>query len=167
MKLPPAISNARRTAGILLIECLVYLVVFSILTSVGLAAFYLCWDHSKALVVATDDIGSALRAGERWRADVRAATGKISVQTNADGELLRIPRGKDEVFYSYHNGAVRRKLASANAAELLFAKVNSSQMEMDARDGVTAWRWELDLAVRRPDTQLPLLFTFEAAQTTP
>ena len=167
MKLPVAISNPRRTAGILLIECLVYLAVFAVLTGVGLAAFYVCWDHSQALVAATDDIASALRAGERWRADVRAATGKISVETNAAGELLRIPRGKDEVFYSYHNGAIRRKLASAKVSELLFAKVNSSQMRMENRAGVTAWRWELEVALRRPDTQLPLLFTFEAAQTNP
>ena len=153
-----------RCAGILLTECLVYIAVFAILTSIGFASFYLCWDHSTALVVATDDIGSALRAGERWRADVRAATGKISVQATPEGELLRIPRGRNEVFYSYHNGAIRRKLASAGSAELVFARVASSQMQTETRDGVTAWCWELELPQRRSETQLPLLFTFEAAQ---
>jgi hypothetical protein len=154
----------RRHAGILLIECLVYLAVFTILTSIGFASFYLCWDHSAALVIATDDMGAALRAGERWRADVRAATGKISVQSTPEGELLRIPHGRNEIFYSYHGGAIRRKLASAGSAELVFAKVTSSQMQTETRDGVTAWRWELDLPLRRSETQLPLLFTFEAAQ---
>jgi hypothetical protein len=50
---------------------------------------------------------------------------------------------------------------------LLLATVKSSQMTKDGRTGVTAWRWELDLVVRRPETHLPLLFTFEAAQTKP
>ncbi len=81
-------------------------------------------------------------------------------------KLLRIPRAKDEIFYSYHNGALRRQAAS-RPPELLFAKVNSSQMQTETRDGVTAWRWELVLNERRPETQLPLLFTFEAAQTKP
>lgn len=167
MKPLSAISRPRRAAGILLIECVVYISVFAILTSIGFAAFYLCWDNSKALVYATDDISAALRAGERWRADVRAATGKISVETNAAGELLRIPHGKDEIFYSYHNGALRRKLASMPAPDLLFAKVKNSQMCAEDRNGVTAWRWELELPLRRPETQLPLLFTFEAAPSKP
>jgi len=167
MKALPVISKTRRTAGILLIECLVYIGVFALLTGIGFAAFYLCWDDSRAMIYATDDIGSALRTGERWRADVRSATGKITVESTPAGELLRIPRGKDEIFYSYHNGAVRRKLASANFSELLFAKVNASQMSGEARSGVTAWRWELDLVVRRPETHLPLLFTFEAAEPKP
>ena len=164
MKLSIAHFNPHRAAGIMLIECVTYFAVFTILTSIGFAAFYLCWDDSRALVYATDDIGAALRVGEHWRADVRAATGAISVETNSAGELLRIPHGKDTVFYSCHNGAIRRKLASAPAPELLFAKVNTSQMLMENRDGVTACRWELELPMRRPESQLGLLFTFEAAQ---
>ncbi len=167
MKVYPSISKSRRTAGILILQCVVYLSVFSILTGIGLAAFYLCWDDSKAMIYATDDISSALHAGERWRADVRNATGKITVETTPEGELLKIPHGKDEVFYSYHNGAIRRKLASAKYSDLVFEKVNASQMSTEARNGVVAWRWELDLVVRRPETHLPLLFTFEAAQTKP
>jgi hypothetical protein len=49
----------------------------------------------------------------------------------------------------------------------MFAKVKTSQMKMDPRGGVTAWCWELELTQRRPETQLPLLFTFEAAQMKP
>ena len=162
-----AFSTSRREDGILLTECLVYLVVFTILTSIGFASFYLCWNQSQALICATDDIGSALRAGERWRADVRAATGNISVETTTNGELLRIPRGKNEVFYSCHNDAVWRKVSPSGLTEQLFAKTESSKMTMESRDGVTAWRWELVLPERRSEAQLPLVFTFEAAQIKP
>lgn len=167
MKLQPDISRARGRSGILLTECLMYLAVFVILLGGATTVFYFCWDHSKALIYTTDDITAALHAGERWRADVRGATGKISFETTPGGELLRIPRGKDEVFYSFYDGAIRRKLASSDFTELLFAKVNASQMKLDARGDVTAWQWELELTERRKEMHLPLRFTFEAAQIKP
>lgn len=167
MKLCSAISRPGRPVGIMLIECLVYIAVFAILLGVGTAAFFVCWDHSKAIVYATDDITAALQAGERWRADVRGATGKISIEQSASGEVVRIPAPGKEVVYRFASGEVRREFPAANISQLLLPKVNSSQMTEEPRNGVTAWRWELDLVVRRPETHLPLLFTFEAAQKSP
>jgi Tfp pilus assembly protein PilX len=167
MNLSRNISHPRHQAGILLTECLVYLAVFTILLGIGMAAFYFCWDHSKALIYATDDVESALRAGECWRADVRAATEKISIETTASGEVVKIPEGEKEIFYRFDSGEVRRQLASSEFSELLLPKVKASQMKMDMRGEVRAWRWELELAQRRKETHLPLLFTFEAAQTNP
>ena len=162
MKLRPDISKAQ-SAGILLVECIVYIAVFFVLLGIATSAFYIFWDHSSALVGATSDISFALRAGERWRADVRSATGKISVETNSSGELLRIPSGKDQIFYSFHDGTIRRKLASSDSAQVLFEKVKVSEMETAARGGVAAWRWELELQSPPRQKQTPLAFTFEAA----
>jgi hypothetical protein len=167
MKLRTNIPRVRSQGGVLLVECLVYLTVFAILLGIGMAAFYFCWDHSKAMIYATDDIASALRAGERWRADVRSANGKISVETTTNGEVLRIPEMEKEIIYRFGTGEVRRQIASEKFSRLLLSKVKASQMKMDARGEVTAWRWELELAPRRRETHLPLLFTFEAAQTEP
>jgi hypothetical protein len=167
MKLIQNISNVRAKEGILLVECLVYIAVFFILLGIGTAAFYACWDYSKALLYTTDDITSALHAGERWRADIRGATGKISVETTAKGEVVNIPEGTKKILYRFDSGEVRRQIATSDFSELLLPKVKSSQMNMDARGNVTAWRWELELAQRRRETHLPLLFTFEAAQTKP
>jgi len=160
-------SKSRRNEGVLLMECLVYIAVFALLTSIGLAAFYLCWDHSKALIYATDDIGATLRAGERWRADVRHATGKISLESSAAGELVRLPEREQFVVYRFEAGEVRREIPALHTSELLLARAKTSQMSTELRGGVTAWRWELELGLRRTETQLPLLFTFEAAQTNP
>ncbi len=162
---PPC--KPRRMAGIFLTECLVYLAIFALLTGIGLAAFYLCWNHSQALVYATDDISAALRAGERWRADVRRATGRISLEPSATGEWMRIPEGERTIVYLFEAGEVRRELLASQTSELLLPRVKTSQMSVAARSGVTAWRWELELNARRPETQLPLLFTFEAVQTKP
>jgi hypothetical protein len=163
MKLNPDISRARGKSGILLVECMVYIAVFAILLGGATTVFYFCWDHSKALIYATDDIAAAMRAGERWRADVRGATGKISVEMTAAGEVVKIPEGEREIFYRFDSGEVRRQMSSSEFSELLLPKVKASQMKLDARGEVTAWRWELELTPRRKETHLPLLFTFEAA----
>jgi hypothetical protein len=162
-----ALSKSRQVAGILLVECVTYLAVFTILTAVGMGAFYLCWDDSKAVVDSTDDIGAALRAGERWRADVRSASGKITVEDSATGELVRIPASGREIVYRFESGQLRREISAGQNPQLLLATVNTSLMSEETRNGVTAWRWELDLRVRRPETHLPLLFTFEAVQAKP
>ena len=168
MKLFPSISRARACAGILLVECLVYIGVFAVLLGVGYGTFYACWDYSKALRYATDDIASALRAGERWRADIRSATGKITVETTPQGEHLRIPQGTTAIIYSFKAGELHRQLASSRFSELVLPTVKASQMVKEVRGPVAAWRWELELTSRRKETHLPLLFTFEAAaKTTP
>ena len=161
----PRLSMPRvgASAGYLLIECLVYIGVFAILLGIGYGAFYVCWDYSKALHYATDDINAALHAGERWRADIRNATGKITVETTAAGELLRIPCGTNEVLYRFNDGEIRRQVASSGFSELLLPKVKGSQMVTETRGPVAAWRWELELKSRRKEARLPLLFTFEAA----
>jgi hypothetical protein len=161
MKLRASISSARN--GSLLIECLVYFSVFTVILGLGLGAFYVCWDHSRALHYAADDITAALRAGERWRTDIRQATGAIIGETAPGGERLRIPRGTNEIIYSFNAGEVRRQLAASNFSEVLLAKVKASEMVMEPRGPTAAWRWELELASRRKETRLPLAFTFAAA----
>jgi hypothetical protein len=163
MKPQPSISPTRDSAGVSLIECLVYLGVFTVVLGLGLGAFYVCWDYSKALHGATDDITAALRAGERWRADIRKATGKITVETTTHGQVLRIPQGTNQLFYRFNAGEVRRQVTAGDFSELLLPKVKVSQMLKEARGPVTAWRWEVELTPRRKETRLPWQFTFEAA----
>jgi len=163
MKLSSPNSRVRVQTGYLLLECLVYIVVFAVITGLGLATFYLCWDNSKALRGTTDDIAAALRAGERWRADIRGATGKITVETAAAGELLRIPCGTNVILYRFADAKIRRQLASSDFAEPTLTAVEVSQMVKDTRGTVTAWRWELALKPHHKVTHLPLQFTFEAA----
>jgi hypothetical protein len=163
MKLPQHISRSRGALGMMLLECLVYISVFAILLGGATTVFYFCWDHSDALICATDDVASALHTGERWRADVRAATGKIIVETTATGEVVRIPEGARVVSYRFESSEISRQFSASAKPLLLLANVKTSQMEMDTRDTVSAWRWELEMFPRRKEIHLPLRFTFEAA----
>jgi hypothetical protein len=164
MKLPRHISKTRCTAGILLIECLVYISVFAILLGIGTAAFYFCWDHTRAVISTTNEVASALHAGERWRADVCAATGQISVVTTADSATMEIPAGEKKIVYRLVAGELRREIPLQNLSWLVLEKVKATEMKAETRDGVKAWRWELELTPRRKEAHFPLLFTFEAAQ---
>jgi hypothetical protein len=160
--------NIRRCqAGIMLVECISYLAGFIILSGIAMGSLYLCWDHSKALISASDDISAALRAGERWRADVRAATGAATIETTTNGEVVKIPEGGKEIIYAFDSKEVKRQVGSASLPVILLSGVVSSEMLSNARTGVTAWRWELQAVQRRKETHLPLLFTFEAVQRTP
>jgi hypothetical protein len=167
MKLPCSISPVRRRSASLLVQCLVYIAVFGLLLGFGTAAFYFCWDHTKAVIYAVNDIESALRAGEGWRADVRRATGKISVENTSSGVVARIPAGENEIIYRFAAGELRREIPARHISRLLLDKVAASAMKADEHGSVRAWRWELELTPRRQETQLPLAFTFAAAQTPP
>ncbi|HEY1662112.1 MAG TPA: hypothetical protein VGI03_06810 [Verrucomicrobiae bacterium] len=160
MNLQP--RHIHRRSGVLLIECLVYLSVFTILLAGATTVFYFCWDHSSALIGETEQIHSALTAGERWRSDVRTATGNISIETTPRGETVKIPEGQNEIDYLFASGQMSRKSGSATAVVL--SRVKTSGMEMDARGAVTAWRWELEMTPRRNEVHLPLSFIFEAVQ---
>jgi len=57
----------RREAGVLLVECLIYLSVWSVLLGLSFAAFYRVWDNATRLRRSAADIARVLQAGERWR----------------------------------------------------------------------------------------------------
>jgi hypothetical protein len=166
MKLRPAILPARIQTGMLLIQCLVYIAVFAILLGLGTAAFYFCWNHSEALITSTNDIEAALHMGERWRADVRSATGKITVETTSKGEVIQIPEGEKEVVYRYADGELCRQAGPSAFPEVLLPKVKTSEMREDLRGSVIAWQWSVELLQHRKETHLPLWFTFEAVAPT-
>ena len=158
-------SHPDKNSGMLLVECMVYMIVFAILLTGVTTVFYFFWDHSAALISSTEQIHSALYAGERWRADVRAATGTISIETTSTGETVKISEGQNIVQYLFNAGQVSRQNGSTST--ILLSRVKTSEMAMDTRGGVTAWKWELELTPRRAETHLPLLFTFEAVQPKP
>ena len=134
MKLPPSISKARRAAGILLVECLVYIAVFAILLGGGMAAFYFCWDHSRALIYATNDIESALRAGERWRADVRARDRKNFRRNHGGRRNGADSRRRTRKSFTVSTPAkCAAKFRHQKIPELLLPKVKASQMSRPAR----------------------------------
>jgi hypothetical protein len=156
-----ATHNPRRQ-GIMLIECVVYIAFFLVVLNLALMVFYRCRDFSTGLHRTADDVVSALHAGERWREDVRSATGRIEVEASGDVHVLHIPQKQGEVSYRFADGELRRRAGADGSWVTLLPQVKSSHMQPDARAHVTSWRWELELMQSRKNARVQPLFTFQA-----
>jgi len=146
-----------RTLGITLIECLLYIALFFVVASLAFASYFRVHDETRALSRNTDDIIRAMQAGERWRADVRAATTKPVIEN----DVLRLKTRSGDVLYLLRDGTVSRQAGQSKAVPVL-ERVKRSTVQADPRQHVTAWRWELELQPRRAQTSVHPLFTFTA-----
>jgi len=150
-----------RQAGIMLVECLVYVAVWLVIMGLGFGAMYRCRSNARDLRRSSEDISRTLKAGERWREDLRTAVGRPRL-VEADGEqTLIVPRADGEVNYLFRDGAVFRQTAEGRQEEFL-GQVQESHMVADARQQLQAWRWELELKTRVTNSTIRPLFTFEA-----
>jgi len=136
--------------------------ILMLLLGIAYAVFYRFSDNSLALRRSAEDITKALRAGERWRADLRAATGVVRLENDANGSVLVVPGAGGEVAYQSTTNTVLRRVGSGNWTPLL-ESVKSSVMIADQQSKVSAWRWELELQPRsRKPARVRPLFTFIA-----
>ena len=152
-----------RVSAFLLMECLAYLVVFFVVSGLAFAAYHQMDGQSRALTRNSEDIVRALRAGERWRADVRAATNAIQLQEHQE---FRLATRHGLVSYFFRDGAVWRQDTNDALSQLFLASVQTSAMQPDARTQLTAWRWEVELKTKRTNATTRPLFTFLAAPGT-
>ncbi len=153
--------ESRAAGGFSLIECLVYISVLAVILGLGYSALYRTYTNSENLRRNIHDIERTLQAGERWRADVRAATGTPDIIANG----LRIPQRSGVVSYVFEGGTVWR-LTGPTRTPVLKA-VKDSRMLMDRREHLVSWRWDLELASPQKVVRVRPLFTFQAVCTRP
>jgi Tfp pilus assembly protein PilE len=146
-----------RRSGYTLIEALTYIACLIIILTVAYPAYHRFVRGSNNLRRNADDIARALNAGERWRNDVRAATGPV----RATAERFVIPQRDGEVVYTVSDGVLWRQSADGQRIAALRG-VRSSAMQLETRQRVTAWRWELELVGGQKDVPVRPLFSFQA-----
>jgi Tfp pilus assembly protein FimT len=157
-----ACPTRRSQRGISLIECLVYIGLLGVIISIGGFTLAKAWDQSRAIQRNSDDIVRAIHAGERWRADIRRASGPIRVIAEAEGEQVRIPTAAGETVYRFATNTLLFQPRSDAPEVTLLAKVKSSRMSLEPRAQVNAWRWELELQPVQKQARMRPLFTFAA-----
>lgn len=151
----------------MLIECLVYISVLFVILAVAGVAYNRVLDHTWNLRRAAADIGRALDAGERWRADVRQTTAAPRLAQEGAIQALHLPRRDLEVVYFFDGSNVLRR-AGAEAAWLPYLRnVKTTRFVEEPRQQVKTWRWELELSTGRRPARVPPLFTFTAVAPTP
>jgi hypothetical protein len=140
-------NSVSSRAGFALIECLIYAFLTVLLFGVALAAFYRCVDSSMGLRRNAEDITNALLAGERWRSDVRSASGRIVLAKGIEDDVLMLAATDRQISYQFASNAVWRRIDSGKWI-CAITNVKSSLMLADQRGSVPAWRWELELGPR-------------------
>jgi len=158
-------QSSRCREGYLMTEVLVYLSVAFVLLGVAFLAMQRCIDASVLLRRNAHDIARAVHIGEVWRADIRQGAKGIDWREISGEKLLHIQAATNSIEYRLVNGTIERRVEPGSWGRVL-DQVRSSSMQSDARSGVTAWSWELELEpTKRSGVQasrLRPLFTFAA-----
>jgi len=90
--------------------------------------FYVCLGYRRRCVTRRLTSYPRFHTGERWRADIRSATGKITVETTPQGERLRIPRGTDGIITTSMPAKSAAKSFHRIFRNCCLSKVKVSQM---------------------------------------
>ncbi len=150
-------SSRRGLQGFSLLEALVYCAVLGVVLALASGAFFRVAKASNDLKRNAEDIARALASGERWRADVRAATTVPSWRDSPDGPALYIQQGTNTVAYTFSAGTVWRHTPQAKRVSLRHVKTTT--MQPDMRRQVKAWRWEVELD-GQPNARVKPVFSF-------
>ena len=145
-----------------MLDAMVYIAVLGVVLILASAVFDKGMRESAGLQRNISDIERALKAGERWRADVRAATGPIQVTRQSDAVAFAIPLREASIVYEMNSNEVRRVGISLRP-EVVLKGVQRSSMEQERRGNIVGWKWELELERRRKEARIRPLFTFMAA----
>ncbi len=152
-----------RAHGFSLLECLVYIAVFAVVTAVAFSMFYQYLSHSRRLQVMAADVLQVMKAGEQWRQDLRQAVGPLQLETNAQEQALQVPQARGKITYLFSLGSIWRIENEPADPRLLVPHVKASRMVADPRQVVSAWKWELELQPSSRKAKLRPLFTFLVA----
>lgn len=157
---------AGRSGGFTLVEVLTYGAILLVVSGLAMTAFFATLDHVRDLRRAADDITRALDAGERWRADVRAAIAAPRLVEEDGQAALHLPRKDGETVYFFDGEQVLRRTSPEAPWRPALTGLNGSRFLADQREHVTGWRWEVELRTRHPNPRIQPQFSFQAVPAT-
>lgn len=163
----PKQLQVRYEAGIMLIECLVYLGVLAIILTVSYLLLAEGSKNESKFRGNAEQIIRTLKAGEAWRANVRSATAPVRLEPTDAGAVLHIPQGKAETQYLFFNQAVWTRKDAGVEWKLVLDQVKSSQVFVEPRQKVSTLRWELELISHEKRVRVQPVFTFLSVNNSP
>ena len=159
------IRHRANASGIMLVECLVYIMVVIVVLGLAFVLFYKAFDHCIGLRRNAEDITSALRAGERWRQDIRDASGALTKVPSDPRPMWRVPQAEADVYYLQEEGSIWRFASSNSVPEEVLSHVRTSEMRNEKRQEVECGAWTVELKPRRKGPRVRPVFHFLAVPT--
>jgi hypothetical protein len=159
---PKASSRCARAGGYVMIESLIYIVVWMVIVGLAFSAFFRCLSSSRDLSRNADDIARVLKAGERWRQDIREAQDVPRIVVENDITALEIPKQSGLTVYVFEQNAIWRRSGLEAPWQTVLAGVKSSRVLRQPRRNVVAWIWEVELQTKKKVVRVPPLFNFLA-----
>lgn len=146
----------------MLVECMIYISILMVVMTLAYSLFYRAFEKNRDLQRNVNDILKVLQAGERWRSELRRASGPLSTQTNQGYDYIFIPQTNGIITYAFARGFVWRAAPENTNYNRILYGVKTSKIILEARHYVTACHWELELEKPQNAARLPPLFTFTA-----
>jgi hypothetical protein len=132
-----------------------------VITAAATSAFYHCFDSSRELRRNADEIVRVLHAGEKWRADLRAATAAPQPFQAGNNVQLTVPTAAGPIIYTFADARLTRQSTSPAVTSVLFTNIFSSQMQAAPDRHANAWVWEIELNPNHKNARVHPRFTFE------
>jgi hypothetical protein len=152
-------SPRRSRAGVTFPECLVYVGALITIATIAFSSLNRLWAVTGRMAGVADDLRDASRAGEQWRADVRAAVAPI--QPEDEGRSCVIQTGAGTVTWFTEVGALWRRTGDLEPS-CWVRRIHSCQFSPSPRQQVAALQLDLELVPRSRQPRHPPAFTFLA-----
>ena len=158
----PTLDRRRRTAGLMLIQVLVYLAATALILSLASVAIFDALGRVRRDLELAQRAGLLLDAGERWRDDVRASSGNVVVETTEQGSVCRMGAGTNTVLWTLSRGELSRAAGEGAPSKVWARGVAEAVFLCEERGEVRPWRMDATLAKVRKTERHPVAFTFRS-----
>lgn len=159
-------KKQQKPAGFSLVEAMVYLALWAVVTGFAFSLFYRSLSTHQKLRENVQQLARVLQVGERWRDEVRRAVMPIPPQPPGAPHTLLVPTSQGGVSYRFlpEQALVQRWSEAGSTWETVLKEVADSRMLPVSRGEVKGWRWEISLMQTQKVLRVRPAYTFMAVR---
>lgn len=162
---PQLRHSPARASGATLVEMLVFFSLLLVLMAIGFAAYDRVWFESRQLERRADAVRGLTQFGERWREDIRSASGPPAI--HVDGRGMDIPMGALVVTWRIDGKpAFLSRTAEGERFQLAPWPLSGGSFSRIPRPNCTGWATDIRLLASRSAPRPPVLRFIAASSGT-
>jgi hypothetical protein len=153
-------------SGATLVEVLVFFSLLLVFMAIGFAAYDRVWFESRRLEQRADAVRGLTQFGERWREDIRSASGPPLI--HVDGRGMDIPVGTRVVTWKFEGKpAFLSRTAQGERFQLAPWALSGGSFSRIPRPNCTGWATDIQFLASRSAPRPPVLRFIAASSGTP